>query len=161
MSPTAGTLSLLQMEQMLAQVWPLLWQAAPTFVLVILLHFYLKYMLFQPLHKAMEERKAATEGVREQSTAARLAAEKKAAEYEDALRQARTEVYKEQEQLRAELRKEQADAMASMRSQTEAMIADARKRIDAERAAAQATLEAEADSIAESITVAAMKGGLN
>ena len=149
------------MEQMLAQVWPLLWQAAPTFVLLILLHFYLKYMLFKPLHKAMEERKAATEGVREQSTHARLAAEKKAAEYEEALRQARTEVYKEQEQLRAELRKEQADALASMRSQTEALIADARTRIEAERASAQASLEAQSDSIAESIASAALKGGLN
>ncbi|MEP7364175.1 MAG: ATP synthase F0 subunit B [Acidobacteriota bacterium] len=149
------------MEQMLAQVWPLLWQAAPTFVLLILLHFYLKYMLFKPIQKAMDERKAATEGVREQSTQARLAAEKKAAEYEEALRQARTEVYKEQEQLRAELRKEQTDALASMRSQTEALLVDARKRIEAERATAQASLQSESDSIAESITAAALKGGLN
>ena len=146
---------------MLAQVLPLLWQAAPTFVLVILLHFYLKHMLFQPLQKALDERKAATEGVREQSTQARLAAEKKAAEYEEALRQARSEVYKEQDQLRAQLRKEQSDALASMRSQTEALVAEARKRIDDERVSAQAALEAQSDSIAESIAAAAMKGGLN
>lgn len=146
---------------MLAQVVPLLWQALPTFFLLVLLHFYLKYMLFQPIHKVLEERRAATEGVREAATHARLAAEKKAAEYEEALRQARGEVYKEQELLRTGLRKEQQDALAEMRAHTEALIEQARVRIDTERAAAQASLEAESDAIAESIAKAALKGGLN
>ena len=149
------------MEQMLAQVAPLLWQALPTFFLLILLHFYLKYMLFQPIHKVLEERRAATEGVREAATHARLAAEKKVAEYEAALRQARGEVYKEQEQLRTGLRKEQQDALAEMRAHTEALISQARTRIETERAAAQTALEAESDAIAESIAKAALKGGLN
>ena len=146
---------------MIAQVVPLLWQAVPTFVIVILLHFYLKHMLFQPLQKALDERKAATNGVRAAAAEALKVAEQKASEYEDALHKARGEVYKEQDQLRLELRKQREAALESVRTQTEALLADARKRIETERDSAKATLQAESDSIAESIAAAAMKGGLN
>lgn len=149
------------MEQMFAKVVPLLWQAAPTFLLIILLHFYLKAMLFKPLEKALEERKAATEGVRKQAREAREMAERRAAEYEESLRAARAEVYKEQDELRAELRKQQSDALASIRAQTEASIAEARARIAREREEAQAALLAESDALAEAIANAALTGRSN
>lgn len=149
------------MEQMFAKVVPLLWQALPTFILIILLHFYLKAMLFKPLEKALEERRTATEGVRQQAKEAREMAERKAAEYEETLRAARTEVYKEQDQLRADLRKQQADALATIRSQTEATIVEARAQLERERDSARRTLETDSEALAESIAAVALKGRAN
>jgi F-type H+-transporting ATPase subunit b len=44
------------MEEILSQLGQLLLRAVPTFVLVVVLHFYLKYMFFKPLHKVLHER---------------------------------------------------------------------------------------------------------
>ena len=49
---------------MLHALGGILLRAVPTFLLVVLLHFYLKSMFFKPLAKVLQARYEATEGAR-------------------------------------------------------------------------------------------------
>jgi F-type H+-transporting ATPase subunit b len=146
------------MESVLASLSALLVRALPTFFLLLLLHFYLKAMFFKPLERALKERKAATTGVKKLADEALANAEKKAAEYEEALRAARSELYKEQEAQRLHWREEQTNAVAEMRKRMEASVADGRQRVAAEKEAAQASLAAQSDSLANEIAESVLDG---
>ncbi len=53
------------MDAILNPLGGLLLRALPTFLLVLVLHFYLKRVFFAPLDKVLEARRQATEGARE------------------------------------------------------------------------------------------------
>ena len=54
---------------MLQALGGILLRAVPTFLLVILLHFYLKSIFFKPLENVLRKRYDATEGARKARTA--------------------------------------------------------------------------------------------
>ena len=91
------------MEQTLQALGGILLKAIPTIVLVLILHFYLKRMLFAPLERVLKQRDEATPGARSAAEESLEKAERRAAEYEAAIRDARSEVYKEQEAARNQL----------------------------------------------------------
>ena len=146
------------MEQMLESVRQLLLRALPTFAVVAFLYFYLKTMFFRPLEETLEKRKAATSGTRQSASESLGHAERKAAEYEERLRAARGEMYKEQEQLRKKWRDDQAAALAAARGTTDAQIKEARERIEDRKESAKAALDAESDALAERIAQAVLSG---
>ncbi len=149
------------MELMLQQALGLLIQAVPTFIVVVLLHWYLKKTLFQPVENVLAERHAATEGARQKATAALAAAEKKVAEYEAKLREARTEIYKEQEAWRKSLLDEQNATVARAREENQQFISSAKASIGAEVAAAKETLSREAEQLADQIVAGVLRGSRN
>ena len=53
-----------KMEATLHALSGILLRAIPTFLIVVFLHFYLKYMFFKPLGKVLQARYEATEGAR-------------------------------------------------------------------------------------------------
>ena len=55
------------MDATLHALGEILLKAVPTVLLVVVLHFYLKYVFFKPLKKVLEERYNATEGARKLS----------------------------------------------------------------------------------------------
>ncbi len=65
---------------MLHALGGILLRAVPTFLLVILLHFYLKSMFFKPLEKVLSERFQATEGARQAAEKSLAEAAEKAVE---------------------------------------------------------------------------------
>ena len=140
------------MESVLTALGGLLLRAVPTVLIFLFLHFYLKAVFFKPLEKALAERKAATEGVRRAAADALAEAERKAAEYEEALRKIRGQLAREQEELRKAWQDEQSAALAEARRQAEAMIVEARARVAQEGEAARLELRAEAERLAEEIT---------
>src|SRR5271169_6760095 len=81
----------------------ILLNAVPTVLLLLLLYFYLKYMFFKPMEKVLRERYEATEGSRKMAQEALERAAARTAEYEVALRAARTEVYQAHEVLHQQL----------------------------------------------------------
>ena len=93
------------MDVILHQLGELLLKALPTFILVVLLHFYLKSVFFKPLEKVLHKRYEATEGARKQAAESLERAAAKTTEYENALRAARTELYRQQEQIHKQMRK--------------------------------------------------------
>jgi F0F1-type ATP synthase membrane subunit b/b' len=149
------------MQVLLFQARDLVVAALPTLVLFTLLSIYLKHFFFKPLAKTLEERHAATEGTKHAAHNAFEKAKRKAAEYEAAFRDARGELYKEQEALRAELRTQQTNALNEMRVKNETLLREAAARIAAETATAQASIGAEAEMLADKIALAVLKGRAN
>ncbi len=146
------------METTLNALAGILLKAVPTVVIVLLLHFYLKSMLFKPLEKVLAQRDAATKGAREAAQASLDLADKKAAEYEAAIRDARGEVYKDHEQARTQLLAQQQAGIVEARQRMDQMIKDARTQIEIEAAAARQGLSAQTSELADQITRTVLSG---
>jgi F-type H+-transporting ATPase subunit b len=143
------------MEQTLQALSGILLKAVPTILLLIVLHFYLKAMLFRPLQKMLSEREALTAGARRAAEASLAAAERKAEDYEAKFRDARAEVYREQEETRRVWIEDQAKQIAAGQARTAETLAAARKQMEVEKASAKASLvdtsAAMADKIATTV----------
>ena len=137
--------------QILHQISGLLWQAAPTFVLLILLYSFLKSQFFQPLEKVLDERAARIEGARRSAEAAQAAAQEKARAYKDALKKARADIYAEQEVARRAALEERAGIVRETRNQANETIRVAKERIAAEMTQARSQLEEDSQSLAGEI----------
>jgi len=146
------------MESLLAAVRELLIRALPTFIIVFLLWLYLKKMLFAPLEKALQERQAATTGTRKRADESIQRAEAKAAEYEEKLRAARAEIYKEQEEMRRGWREEQTGRINETREEVGISIQAALAHINERKREAIAGLETESEALAEQITRTVLAG---
>jgi F-type H+-transporting ATPase subunit b len=144
------------MEQTLAAVGALLLKAIPTFLLVLLLYVYLKVVFFAPLGKLLDQRLQATEGARKAATAALALASDKSAAYESGIRNARSEIYKEQEEYRRMARQEQAARVAEARGRADQAVKDAKGKIAAEVAVSRQGLAQESDALAERIAGAVL-----
>src|SRR5438132_1787686 len=106
------------MEQTLQALGGILLKAVPTVCLLLLLHFYLKGMLFGPLERVLKQRDELTEGARKAAREGLAAAERKAQEYEARLREARAEVYRHQEETRRRWLDEQSARIAEAHEKT-------------------------------------------
>ena len=145
------------MEATLHALGEIVLKGLPTFFLLILLHFYLKRTFFAPLEKVLAQRYDATTGARKQAEGALAKAEAKAKEYEEAIRNARTEVYKENEAMRKQWREEQAAALADARAKSDALVAKSRAELAGDVSAARASLQAESERIADGIAAAILR----
>lgn len=149
------------MDAVITALGGLMLKALPTLILLALLHLYLNWAFYGPMDRLLERRREATEGARRAAEESFGHAEEKAAAYEEALRQARAELFAEQEQRRARLQQEQAETLARTRRAMEALVRDARTQLAQEAAAAQRALEAESEALAEQIAAALLARRLN
>lgn len=147
------------MEQIFVALQGIIVRALPTFFLVILLHWYLKKVLIQPMERVLDERRRRTEGTIQASEAALAEAAGKVAAYEKALAEARAAIYRDQDAHRRQLAAHQAKALEQERTKMAERVAAARAEIEAEAARSRAALTAQADSLAEAITAAVLSGG--
>src|SRR3984957_601294 len=112
------------MEQTLQALSGILLKAIPSALLLIIVHFYLKAMLFKPLQKVLKQREELTAGARRAADQSMAAAERKAQDYEAKFRDAKSEVYREQEETRKVWLDDQAKQVAAAHAKaTEAMAA--------------------------------------
>jgi len=139
------------MEETLQALSGILLKAIPTVVLLIILHFYLKAVLFGPLTRMLKERRELTEGAREAAEASLAAANRKAEEYEAKLRDARAVVYKQQEEIRKRWLDEQAQQVAQARERSEASVKTAREAIAQDAEAARKSLQDTTGAAADQI----------
>jgi F-type H+-transporting ATPase subunit b len=139
------------MEATLHALSGILLKAIPTFLLVILLHFYLKYMFFKPLEKVLRARYEATEGAQKRAAESLQKAAERTAEYEAALRAARAEVYQSQEQWHHRLREEHAAQVKAAHEKADAAVRAAREELASEILQAKAGLAAQSDALAGQI----------
>ncbi len=139
------------MEQTLEALKSILVKAIPTAVLLLVLYFYLKAMFFKPMAKVLAERDTLTKGARKAADQSLANAEKKAAEYEAKLKEARSEVYKQQEETRKGWLAEQAAHLAKAKSSAETTLEQARQAIEVETASAKQTLTESSSAIADEI----------
>jgi len=146
------------MDAILTALGGLLLKALPTFLLVLLLHFYLKFVFFRPLDKVLASRRSGTEGAREQAQASLDAANRKSAEYDAALRAARGEIYKEQEETRREWRAHRAAQVEESRRSASELVKQARAQLTEEAARANMSLQGESERLAGQIAEAILRG---
>ena len=145
------------MEDTLHALGQIVLRGLPTFFLLLLLHFYLKRTFFAPLEKVLAERFEATTGARKQAETAMARAEAKAREYEDAIRAARTEVYKDNEGLRKQWRERQSVLLAEARVKTDSAIAVAKAEMAGDARTARESLQSESDRLADGIVAAILR----
>ena len=139
------------MEATLKALADLLLEAVPTIAFFLFLVWYLKRVFFRPISAILEERRKATEGMRELAQRAFEAADKKHSEFERALQIARGEMYQEHEKLRRQWSDEQAEAIAKARAHVDQQIEEARRQIAGEAERAQTELDTRVEGLSENI----------
>jgi F-type H+-transporting ATPase subunit b len=124
------------------QLGELFLQAVPTVLIILLFYFILRAIFFKPLLQVMAERDSRTVGAQKAAEAAQAAAAEKVKQYQEALKQARGQVYAEQEAARKRLLDERAAQIKDARAKASAEVSAAKARVAAELAAARRDLEA-------------------
>jgi len=130
------------MQAIVHQLGELFLQAVPTVLIILLFYIILRAVFFKPLLAVMAERDARTVGAQKAAEEAQAAAAEKIKQYQNALRQARGQVYAEQEAARKKLLEERAAQIKDARIKAAAEVRAAKVRVAAELAAARRELEA-------------------
>ena len=130
------------MQEIVHQLGELFLQAVPTVLIVLAFYLTLRSLFFKPLLQVMAERDTRTVGAQKAAEAAQAAATEKVKQYQDALRQARAQVYGEQEAARKKLLDERAALLKGARTKAAAEVSAGKQRVAAELAAARRDIEA-------------------
>ena len=149
------------MEQTLHALGGILLKSIPTVVLLIFLYFYLKLMLFGPLTRVLQQRDELTAGTRHAAQKSLKDAERKVSEYEAKMREARAEVYREQEETRKRWLEDQASQVDSARERTGQTVHEAKEQMAVEITAARQSLAESSAALADQIatTVLSRRAG--
>jgi F-type H+-transporting ATPase subunit b len=133
------------------QLGELFLQAVPTVLIILFLYFILRGLFFKPLLAVMAERDSRTLGARKAAEAAQTAAAEKVKEYQEALKQARGQVYGEQEAARKKLLDERGAQLKEARVKAAAEVSVAKLRVAGELAAARREVEATVSQLSAEI----------
>ena len=144
------------MEQTLRALSEILQKATVTIFLLIVLFWYLKAMLYGPLEKMLKQRGDLTEGTRKAAADSLAAADRKTADYEAQIRDARSEIYKEQEELRRQWLDEQASQIEGAHDRASKQVQSARQQLAAEAESARQSLDVSVGVLADQIATAVL-----
>jgi F-type H+-transporting ATPase subunit b len=123
------------------QLGELFLQAVPTVLIILLFYFILRAIFFKPLLAVMAERDSRTIGAQKAAEAAQAAAAEKVKQYQEALRQARAQVYAEQDAARKKLLDERAGLLKEARTKASGEVNAGKDRIAGELAGARREIE--------------------
>lgn len=139
------------MDETFRQIGELLLGSVPTIIFFLLLFGLYTVLVHKPLMRVLAERRARTQGAIEKARADIALAERRTAEYEQKLRDARIAILKAQEARRAVATKARDAAVAQARTEAQAQVQQAKAAIEQDKQAAQATLDSEAGRLATEI----------
>jgi F-type H+-transporting ATPase subunit b len=139
------------MDETFRQISELLLGSIPTIIFFLLLYGLYTVLVHKPLMRVLAERRARTQGAIEKARADIALAERRTAEYEQKLRDARIAILKAQEARRAVATKARDAAVAQARTQSQAQVQQAKTTIEQDKQAAQTTLDSEAGRLATEI----------
>jgi len=139
------------MDQTLHDLGGIILEGLPTFFLVLILAFVVRYLYLKPLDKVLAERYRLTEGARKAAESSLKSADTKIAEYQAALNKARTEIYQEQAAFLQQLHTEQAELARATREQSDTRVAEIKVSIAKDADTARESLEAQAETLAGQI----------
>src|SRR5947199_7374248 len=125
------------MQAIVHQLGELFLQAVPTVLIILLFYFILRAVFFKPLLAVMAERDSRTVGAQKAAEAAQAAAAQRVKQYQEALKQARGQVYAEQEAARKKLLDERAAQLRGGGSKPTPEVSSAKQRVAKELAAAR------------------------
>jgi F-type H+-transporting ATPase subunit b len=133
------------------QLGELFLEAVPTVVIVFLFYLFMRWAFFGPIQKAMDERRARIEGARAEAAKVEAEARLELEAYNEALKNARAQIYAEQEAARQAVLDERARLLKAIRSRALEEVAAAKKKIAAELAAARTDVERQTPALAAEI----------
>jgi F-type H+-transporting ATPase subunit b len=139
------------MDQTLHQIGGLLLGAVPTVVLLLLLYILYHVLVYRPLQRVLAERQERTEGAVEKARADIAAAEAKALEYEERLREAKVSIFKAQEARRQQAQHARTAAVAEARAKADAQVREAKAGIARDIETAKTSLQVEVERLANEI----------
>lgn len=137
----------------------LLLNAVPTIVLFLLLNFAYRRLVHDPLLKVLAERHAKTTGAVAKAQADIAAAEARTAEYEQKMREARSNVFRTMEAQRKQLMDARAAGIAEAKARAQAQVKAAKAEIESETATAKVSLQAQVESLAQEVMAAVVQVG--
>jgi len=144
------------MQEVIQQLGELLRGSLPTLILFILLVLAYQFLVQGPLSRTLAERRARTSGAVEEANKAIAAAESKADDYANKLRQARAEVFRVREQRLQQWGHERDAVLDAARKKALQRVLEAKLALESEAQAARKTLMASADQLAEQVVRAVM-----
>ena len=144
------------MQEVIQQLGELLRGSLPTLILFILLVLAYQFLVQGPLSRTLAERRARTSGAVEEANKAITAAEFKADDYANKLRQARAEVFRVREQRLQQWAHERDTVLDAARKKALQRVLEAKLALESEAQAARKTLMAGADQLAEQVVRAVM-----
>lgn len=139
------------MDAILRQIGELLVNSIPTIISVLILWTGYRFIVHGKLRQVLEQRHALTEGAIERARQEIAVAEKRTAEYEQRVREARTQIYKTQQASRLRVMDERNAALAESRQRAGEMVKKARAVLEAETTAAKSALEQQANVLADQV----------
>lgn len=145
------------MDAILKQLGELLLSSIPTIFLLLIVWAAYRTLVQRKLDQVLADRHARTEGAIEQARAEIASAEARAAEYEQRLREARSQVYQTQEAARQQLMERRNAALAQARQQADEMVKKSRSDLAAEVAVARKSLNEQAEALAGKIIESVLK----
>jgi F-type H+-transporting ATPase subunit b len=145
------------MDTVLRQIGELLVNSIPTIISVLILWTAYRFIVHGKLRQVLEQRHALTEGAIERARQEIAIAEKRTAEYEQRVREARSQIYKAQQANRQRVMDERNAALAESRQRAGEMVKKARAVLEAETAAAKGTLEQQASVLADQVIATILK----
>ena len=145
------------MDATINAIGDLLLKAIPTILFFIFLTFYLQRVYFRPMARIFEQRRKATEGLRELSQRAFEEVDEKTSAYERALQAARAEISAENEKVRRQWLQEQADTVARARGEAEGKLAAERAVIAGEVAKADTDIQAQIQPLTDQIIASLLR----
>jgi len=131
---------------------PLFVGALPTALLVFFMFFFLRWAFWRPFERVLAERQARTEGARKDAETLLAAANQKLHQYEESLRQARAEIFREQEASRQQALEQRSQALRQAREQAGELIRQAKLEIARDVEQAKKQLDGESQRLAEEIS---------
>jgi len=144
------------MQEIMQQLGDLVLSSVPTLILFIFLVIAYQVLVQGPLSRTLKERRARTSGAVDEANDAIAAAEAKATEYANKLRQARTEVFRAREQRLHQAAQERDSVLGAARKAAVQRVLEAKLGLEAEAASARNVVLAGADQLAEQVVRAVM-----
>jgi F-type H+-transporting ATPase subunit b len=145
------------MDAILRQIGELLVNSIPTIISVLILWTSYTFLVHNKLRQVLEQRHALTEGAIERAQQEIAIAEKRTAEYEQRVREARSQIYKTQQANRQRVMDERNAALADARKNAGEMVKKARTALEKDTVAAKASLEQHANVLADQVIATVLK----
>jgi F-type H+-transporting ATPase subunit b len=145
------------MDAILRQIGELLVNSIPTIISVLILWTAYTFLVHNKLRQVLAQRHALTEGAIERAQQEIAIAEKRTAEYEQRVREARSQIYKTQQANRQRVMDERNAALADARKNAGEMVKKARTALEKDTVAAKASLEQHANVLADQVIATVLK----
>jgi F-type H+-transporting ATPase subunit b len=145
------------MDAILRQIGELLIKSIPTIISMLILWTAYTLLVHKKLQQVLARRHALTEGAIERAQQEIAIAEKRTAEYEQRVRDARSQIYKAQQANRQRVLDERNAALAESRKNAGEMVKKARAALEKDTVGAKAALEQQANVLADQVIARILK----